>query len=410
MSSQNGSSPWSSSPKSRRSFLQLSAAASGVAALRVMTEPMLAHAAAASAIPASSSMTSAIWIDQNENPLGPCPAAREAVTAITAQGGRYLTDMTDDFEKNIAAREGLKPEFVSSFPGSSGPLHHSVLAFTSASRSYVTADPGYEAGMFAANASGARVAKVPLTKTYAHDVKAMIAAAPDAGLFYICSPNNPTGTLTPHEDIEYLLAHKPKGSVVVVDEAYIHFAGSASAVDLAKAEKDVIVLRTFSKLYGMAGLRCGLAMAKPDLLSKIQNLMGWAAMPITALAAANASLADPQLIAERRHINAEVRGEIFQWLDQHGYSYIPSQSNFFMLDTKQPARPVIDAMAKRSVRIGRIWPILPTYSRITIGTREEMAMFRDAWQEVMKGKAAVQVGELAEPVDWRALDGIRVWA
>src|SRR5882757_9574763 len=291
MSSQNAPSPWS-----RRSFLQLSAAASTSAALRVVTEPMLAHAAA-SAIPSTSNMTSEIWIDQNENPLGPCPAAREAVTSMAAQGGRYFTDLTEDFEKNFAESLGLKQEFVSAFPGSSGPLHHSVLAFTSSSRSYVTADPGYEAGMFAAKHSGARIVKVPLTKTYAHDVKAMIAAAPDAGMFYVCSPNNPTGTLTPHADIEYLLANKPKGSIVVVDEAYIHFVDTPSVVDLVQAEKDLVVLRTFSKLYGMAGLRCGAAIAKPDLLAKIQNIMGWNAMPTTAVAAARASMADPRLIA-----------------------------------------------------------------------------------------------------------------
>jgi histidinol-phosphate aminotransferase len=371
-----------------------------------MTEPMLAHAAA-TAIPSTSNLTSAIWIDQNENPLGPCPAARGAVTSMAAQGGRYFTNLTDDFEKSFAESVGAKQEFVSAFPGSSGPLHHSVLAFTSSSRSYVTADPGYEAGMFAAEHSGARIVKVPLTRTYGHDVKAMIASAPDAGMFYICSPNNPTGTLTPHADIEYLLENKPEGSIVVVDEAYIHFVDTPSAVDLVKAEKDVVVLRTFSKLYGMAGLRCGVAIAKPDLLSRIQNIMGWNAMPTTAVAAATASMADPHLIVERRHINAEIRGEMFQWLDQHGYSYIPSESNFFMVNTKQPAKAVIDAMAKRSVRIGRIWPILPTYSRITVGTREEMAMFRDAWQEVMKGAVSAQLGEFTEPTLWRSLDGIR---
>ena len=346
-------------------------------------------------------------IDQNENPLGPCAAARSAVSDMAAQGGRYLTDLTDSFEKTYAASVGLKPDFVQSFPGSSGPLHHSVLTFTSATRSFVTADPGYEAGLFAANTSAAKIVKVPLTKSYAHDVKAMIAAAPDAGLFYICSPNNPTGTLTPLADIEYLVEHKPKGSIVMVDEAYIHFAGAPSAVDLVKAEKDVIVLRTFSKLYGMAGLRCGMAMAKPELLEKIVALMGWNAMPTTAVAAASASLADANLVPERRRINAEVRGETFQWLDAHGYSYIPSEANFFMLDTKQPARGVIDAMSKRGVRIGRIWPAMPTYSRITVGTHEEMAMFRDAWHEVMKGAVSAQVGEL-ELKRWRSLDGIRV--
>jgi len=393
----------SQSSFSRRSFLHLSAVVSSAAAFGVMTEPLLARAAANPAKSAASS----IWIDQNENPLGPCQAAREAVTVAAAQGGRYLTNLTDDFEKDFAVREGLKKEFVSAFPGSSGPLHHSVIAFTSPTRSYVTADPGYEAGMFAASHSQARVVKVALTKTYAHDVKAMIAAAPDAGLFYICSPNNPTGTLTPHADIEYLVENKLKSSVVVVDEAYTHFAGAPSAVDLVKAEKDVIVLRTFSKLYGMAGLRCGVAIAKPELLDKIHDLMGWNAMPITAVAAASASLAEPHLIAERRHINAEVRGEIFQWLDQHGYSYIPSESNFFMLDTKRAAKRVIDAMAQRGVRIGRVWPVMPTYSRITIGTREEMSMFRDAWQDVMKAGATSQVGVLVKSMPWRSVDGIR---
>src|SRR5260370_26844470 len=115
----------------------------------------------------------------------------------------------------------------------------------------------------------------------------MIAAAPDAGLFYVCTPNNPTGTMTPHSAVERLLAAKPKGSVVLVDEAYIHFSDGVSAIDLVKANQDVIVLRTFSKLYGMAGIPCGVAIARPDLLAKPEALRGWGAPPITEMAAAN---------------------------------------------------------------------------------------------------------------------------
>src|SRR5882757_9885319 len=389
---------------SRRSFLTLSTAASAAVALRIITEPMLARARD------HHPPAGAIMIDANENPLGPCVSARESIAAVTPQGGRYLDGLTEELVNTISHMEGVKPEYITVQAGSTELLHHSVCAFTSPQRSYVTADPGFEAGMFAAKAIGARVVKVPLTKDYAHDVKAMLAAGSDAGVFYVCLPNNPTGTPTSHLDIEYLVDNKPKGSIVLIDEAYIHFSDATSAVDLVKADKDVIVLRTFSKLYGMAGLRCGVAIAKPDLLSKIQNIMGWNAMPTTAVAAATASMADPRLIAERRHINAEIRGEMFQWLDQHSYSYIPSESNFFMLNTKQPAKAVIDAMAKRSVRIGRIWPILPTYSRITVGTREEMAMFRDAWQEVMKGAVSAQLGEFTGPTLWRSLDGIRVRA
>src|SRR5271170_5738329 len=232
---------------SRRSFLRLSAAA---AAFRIVTEPMLA--AAARHKPFSKD---GVMIDSNENPLGPSQAARDAISAIIPLGGRYLDHLTEELVNTFAQGEGLNPDYVQIFPGSSPPLRFAVVAFTSSQRSYVTADPGYEAGMMASAATGARVVKVPLTKTYAHDVKAMIAAAPDAGLFYVCSPNNPTGTLTPHSEIEYLVENKPKGSIVMVDEAYIHLCDAPSALDFVKAGKDVVVLRTFSKAYGMAGLR-----------------------------------------------------------------------------------------------------------------------------------------------------------
>jgi histidinol-phosphate aminotransferase len=370
---------------SRRSFLSLSAAASTAFALRIVTEPMLARARE------HHPPAGAIMIDSNENPLGPCVSAREAVINITPQGGRYLDGLTEDLVNTIAQTEGVKPDYVNVFAGSSGPLHHAVCAFASPTRSYVTADPGYEAGMFASTAIGARVVKVPLTRTYAHDVKAMIAAGPDAGVFYVCSPNNPTGTVTSHSDIEYLVENKPKGSIVIVDEAYIHFSDAVSVVDLVKADKDVILLRTFSKLYGMAGLRCGFAMARPDLLEKIHNYGGWNFMPITAMAAANASLNHAGLVQERRKINATVREETFQWLDRHGYNYIRSESNCFMLDTKRPAKQVIDAMATQNVFIGRIWPVWPTYSRITVGTRPEMDQFQEAFKEVMSGAVTAKV-------------------
>jgi histidinol-phosphate aminotransferase len=374
--------------KSRRSFLSLSAAASAALALRIVTEPMLAHARKLN-FPKEG-----IRINANENPLGPAASAREAAAAIVAEGGRYSDWLTDDLEKTLAEMEGLKPDQVRLYPGSSGPLHYSVAAFASPQRSYVTADPGYEAGMFAANAVGAKVVKVPLTKSYAHDVKAMLTVAPEAGVFYVCSPNNPTGTITSHSDIEYLVENKPKGSVVLVDEAYIHFSEASSVMDLVKAGQDVILLRTFSKIYGMAGLRCGAVFARPDLLEKIEDYGGWNFMPITALAAASASLKDAQLVPERKRINASIRGEVFAWLDRNGYSYVPSQSNCFMLDTKRPAKAAIDAMAKQNIFIGRIWPVWPTYTRITIGTAPEMEQFQAAWQKVMTGAVTASVGAM----------------
>jgi histidinol-phosphate aminotransferase len=386
---------------SRRSFLSLSAAASAALALRIVTEPMLAGARVKN-VPKD-----AIRIDLNENPLGPCSTAREAVAAIAGQGGRYCDWLTDDLVKTLAEMEGLKVEQIRVYAGSSEPLHHSVAAFISPQRSYVTADPGYEAGMFVANALGAKVVKVPLTKSYAHDVKAMLTAAPDAGVFYVCSPNNPTGTLTSHSDIEYLVENKPKGSIVLVDEAYIHFSDATSVMDLVRGGKDVMLLRTFSKLYGMAGLRCGAVFARPDLLEKMENYGGGNFMPVTAVAAASASLKDTQLVAERKRINAKVRGDVFAWLDRNGYSYIPSESNCFMLDTKRPAQEVIEAMTRQKVVIGRVWPVMPTYTRITVGTAPEMEQFQAAWQKVMTGAVMASVGEM--PISRRLnLDGLVV--
>src|ERR1700688_694402 len=163
------------SSASRRSFLSLSAAASAALALRIVTEPMLAHARA------HTFPKDAIRIDANETPLGPCVSAREAAAAIVPQGGRYSDWLTDDLVKTLAEMEGLKLEQVRVYAGSSEPLHHTVRAFASPRRSNVTADRGSEAGMFSATAAGAKVVKVPLTKSSAHDVKAMLAAAPDAG-------------------------------------------------------------------------------------------------------------------------------------------------------------------------------------------------------------------------------------
>jgi len=364
---------------SRRSFLQASTLASAAVALRGVTEPVLAFAAAPTHPP------EAILINANENPLGPCAAARQAVAGVTPRSGRYLMQATDDLEKQFAQTIGVNAEQVSIFAGSTEPLVFTVRAFCSPNASYVTADPGFEAGLFAAERAKARIVKVPLTKTYAHDVRAMIAAGSDAGVFYVCNPNNPTGTVTSHTDIEYLAEHKPKNSVVLVDEAYIHFSDADTAIDLVKAGKDVIVLRTFSKLYGMAGLRCGFAIARPDLLERIHNYGGFNFMPVTAVAATSASLGEPNLVADRKRINAQVRAATFQWLDSNGYQYIPSQTNFFLLDTRHPAKDIIAAMAKQNVVIGRSWPALPNYSRVTIGTNEEMLTFQQAWQKVMTG-------------------------
>ncbi len=369
----------------RRAFLRFAAVAG--AALPILNESHLAMAAQMT-LQTSKNLkhplpgNGAVLINANENPLGPCDSARAAISALIPNGGRYEDELTDELTKTIAAKEDLRPEFISVYAGSSEPLQFAVLAFTSKDHPYVTADPGYEAGARAAEAVGASVLKVPLTRTHAHDVKAMVAADPHAGLLYICNPNNPTGTITAREDIEYALSNRPSGSILLVDEAYIHFSNQPSAMDMVREGKDVIVLRTFSKIYGMAGVRCGFAAGRPDLLAKLLPY-GRNPMPIFSVAAAKASLDDPNVLADRRKYTGTAREETLAWLTSKGYAVTQSTSNCFMLDTRRSSHDVIAAMATQNVYVGRPWPVWPTWVRVTVGTPAEMAQFRTAFQTVM---------------------------
>ena len=364
---------------SRRSFGRIAAmVGGGVAAMPFFNEPALAQLSRVDAPPDS------VFINSNENPMGPCPEAREACASMIQYGGRYRFTEGDKVKNILAEQEGLPKDHVQIFPGSSAPLHQAVLAFTSPSKPFVVGDPGYEAGARAASYINAKVVQVPLLKDkgYAHDVKAM-AAVPNAGLIYICNPNNPTGTLTPKEDIEWLIANKPQGSVVMIDEAYTHISGAEFQSHAVAADKDVIILRTFSKIYGMAGLRAGAAFARPDILQKINIFSHTSMLPITGMAAASASLTSKDLVPKRRKIIADVRMDTFNFLEQKHFSYVPSVSNCFMVDVKRDPRTVISALAKEKVVIGRVWQSWPTHVRVTVGTQEEMNKFKAAFAKVM---------------------------
>lgn len=373
--------PVTSSSFDRRSFLRFAAIASAGAALPILNESHLAMAQMSKTARIHPG-PGAVLINANENPLGPCESARKSIIELVPNGGRYEDDLTGKLRDTIAAKEGLKPESIAVYAGSSEPLHYSVMAFTSKDRGYVTADPGYEAGAYAAKASGATIYKVPLTKTHAHDIRAMLAAAPNAGVFYICNPNNPTGTITPREDIEYAMANKPSGSILLVDEAYIHFSDQPSVMDMVRDGKELIILRTFSKIYGMAGVRCGFAAGRPDLLAKLAPL-GRNPMPIFAVAAANTSLEDPNVVPQRKKYTGDIREATLNWLTQQGYEVTHSVSNCFMVNTRRPSHDVIAAMAQRNVFIGRPWPAWNDWVRVTVGTENDMAQFRTAFQATM---------------------------
>ena len=324
----------------------------------------------------------AVKINANENPLGPCAEASEAIHNVIRHGGRYLYESAFDMSATLAETEGLHPEYVMAFAGSSDPLHRAVLAFTNPTRSFIVADPGYEAGAHAARLSGARVIQVKLTPRYAHDVRAMVAADPHAGLIYVCNPNNPTGTLTSRADLEWLVKNKPQGCIILLDEAYLHFSGAVGSTDLVASNQDIIILRTFSKLYGMAGLRAGAAMARPDLLNQLKP---WSAgaLPVTGMAGATASLKVKTLVTDRRKTMRDIRDDTFSFLTRHGIGFIPSDSNCFMLDARRPGGEFVAAMAKQNVYVGRVWSALPNHSRISVGTADEMAKFKQAVKKVL---------------------------
>jgi histidinol-phosphate aminotransferase len=363
---------------SRRHFGRIATVlGAGAAALPFMTEPALAQLAALK----GPMPPDAVKINANENPMGPCPEAADAIYNAVKKGGRYMFEETPAFGRVMAESEGLKPEYALPFAGSSAPLHQAILAFTAPSKSFVTADPGYEAGERAAMFVGSPVVRVPLTKNYAHDVKAM-AKVENAGLIYLCNPNNPTGTLTSREDIEWLLANKPAGSMLMVDEAYLHFSEARACTDLVPAHQDLIVLRTFSKLYGMAGIRAGAAMAHPDVLDTIGSYSA-GALPVAGMVGASASLQVKNLVGARRKVFKDVREDVFAFLDKHNFTYVPSVSNKFMLDGKRPGKETIERMAAEKVYVGRVWPVWPTYVRVSIGTSDEMQKFKAAWLKVM---------------------------
>jgi histidinol-phosphate aminotransferase len=412
---------------SRRSFMRIlgaaSAAATSFPAFAAIQQPAAPAAGQQRARRGMSDMgemrqlpPDAVIISSNENPLGPAQSSLTAICSTAAMGGRYHGEET---MKTIAVFNELfglpkavpkkQPSYSALFPGSGGPLDLALMSNIGPDKPLVYGDPSYEQGYRAADTMKAPKYPVPLTATYAHDVKAMLKAHPSPGAYYIVNPNNPTGTMTPKEDIVWLLNNKPKGSIVIVDEAYHHFSNDESVIDQVALDKDIIVLRTFSKIYGMAGLRAGFAVARPDLLEKFSTVApparNLASISITSAAGARAGLQDKDLVPLRKKINSDIRSETLEFLTKHGYKIIPgSQGNMFMVDVKRPGGEFQQAMLKENVAIGRTWSAMPNYVRVTVGTKSEMEKFQTAFVKCMdmppgaaNGAAALHMPEFHVP-------------
>src|SRR5213592_1638932 len=233
----------------------------------------------------------------------------------------------------------------------------------------IAADPTFEAILEYSKANGGEVVKVPLTADFHHDLAKMGAAA-QKGLIYICNPNNPTASITPKSDLRSLIEKTPRDTMILVDEAYFHYADSPeyeSVIPLIKDHPNLIVARTFSKIYGMAGLRCGYCIAQKETLQHMRPHLTWDSVNIMALAAATASLNDPDQVPNARQWNQQTKQFVAAEIGKLGYQHIPSEANFMMIDLKRAVRPVMDALKQRNVQVGRVFPALPTHMRVTIG-------------------------------------------
>ena len=385
---------------SRRSFMRF--AGTAAAAVPLLSEaPRLLAADSAQHDPYMGRFkmpdANAVIISSNENPLGPSAGALAAMSQAMRQGGRYHSETKNQVVEAFSRSFDLQPGYVSIWAGSTPALDMALRWNIGPGKALVVGNPSYEQGPRAAQSMKAPLFSVPLTATGAHDVRAMVAATPSAGAYYIVNPNNPTGTMTPREDILWLLANKPAGSIVIVDEAYHHFSKDEPVVDQVAADKDIIVTRTFSKIYGMAGLRAGLYIARPDLQAPSISRLGPAAtldgageVSMATAHACTVSVTDRTLVPARRKINADIREATLEWMDRRGYKvYAGSQANFFMVDVKRPGRDFAALMQRQDVYIGRTWPAMPTYVRITVGTAEEMRKFRAAFVKAYDTEPAV---------------------
>ena len=368
---------------SRRKFAQLL----GIGAAAVVVRPSLSFAKPAQSVTTPlAAGGNIVRLSANENPYGPSTKALEAITESFGLACRYPDEHNNVLIDKVAKLNNVDREQILLGDGSGEILKLCAETFTGPQNGkLVASDPTFEAILNNASANGAEVVKVPLTGTFAHDLPKMLASA-KGGLIYVCNPNNPTASITPKGEIRDFISKTPGETMILVDEAYFHYADSPdheSVISLVKDHPNLIVSRTFSKIYGMAGLRCGYCVAQKETVERMRRNQMWDSVNCMALAAATASLDDPDHVPNGQRLNREAKAFVTSELDKMGYKQIPSQANFIMFDCKRPVVPLIQAMKQRNVHVGRLFPTLPNHMRLTIGKKSEMETFLSAFREVM---------------------------
>jgi len=367
---------------SRRKFAQLLGAGAAAAAIR----PAMSFAKPSQ--PDVTSLTASaniVRLSANENPYGPSQKAFQAITDSFGLACRYPDEHNNVLIDKLAKLNGVSHDQILLGDGSGEILKLCAETFTgSQNGKLVAADPTFEAILNNASANGAQVVKVPLTSSFQHDLPKMRESA-KAGLIYVCNPNNPTASITPKDELREFIATTSPQTMILVDEAYFHYADSPdyeSVIALVKNHPNLIVSRTFSKIYGMAGLRCGYCVAQKETIDRLRQNQMWDSVNCMALAAATVSLDDPDHVPNGQRLNREAKTFVTSELGKMGYEQIPSQANFIMFDCKRPVVPLIQAMKERKVHVGRLFPALPNHMRLTIGKKSEMESFIEAFKHV----------------------------
>jgi histidinol-phosphate aminotransferase len=334
--------------------------------------------------PRASQPEGPILLYSNENAYGPSPKVVDAIQSAAAGVNRYPRMKYGSLTEQIAASHNVKPEQILLGAGSTEILRVAAFAFLGNDKQLIHASPTFEAIEHYARSAGAETIPVPLTPVFAHDLNGMLSrAGASTTLIYICNPNNPTASLTPRKDLESFIAKLPASTIVIIDEAYHHFAGQSgsysSFIDHPVEDERVIVARTFSKVYGMAGLRLGYAVAAPKLVQQMRKFTNEDNINAIATYAAFAALNDSDAVNEQVRRNANDRQEFFNQAMARMLKPIDSHTNFVMMNTYHPTDEVIQHFRQHNILIGRRFPPMDTFIRVSLGRPEEMIAFWHAW-------------------------------
>ena len=327
-------------------------------------------------------------LNANENPYGPSPMALEAFKNAAAGGNRYAWKELFQLVGKIADFEGVQSKNIMMGPGSSDLLEKTAMVLFMNGGNVVSADPAYMSLIRVAESVGATWKPVPLKDDWSHDLKAMEEAIDaDTKLVYICNPNNPTGTITEHQELVDFCSRVSEKVPVFVDEAYLWFLddnAKKSMVSLVNEGKDVIIARTFSKIHGMAGLRVGYIVAQESTLDKLQNITrGGMGISYPSVYAAIAAMDDVAFIDKSRNLNAECRDYVYQSLDQMGIEYVPSHTSFLIFPIEMEGKAFLDKMTELKVGVRAFEFMGKNWCRVSMGTMDEMKMFTAALNKVL---------------------------